>query len=465
MRESGVGMKTLAIIGGGAAGLTAAVVASLSVRKARLGEGGSALEGVHVVLYEADERVGRSILATGNGRCNFSNSDISQGDFRNGAFVADAVMVLEDVVSELDLGKKRPRYVYGQAVHDFFAALGLEWREEGEGRLYPRSGRASSVLDVLRGACDALGVELRCGLAVEAVEPPAGLASKTTRDRGSRFTLKMADGSFERADAVIVACGGSVARAMLPDSFLFVETTPVLGPLATDARVARQLDNIRVRGTARLMRNEAQVACEEGEVLFRKYGLSGIAVFNLSRDAQPGDVVEVDLLPGLRDCDVEPYAFSRFKALTKIYGHGLTCGADLRGFVLPQVARVVLKEVGFDEDAKCLKADVPEIMRAFKRLRFTVEGIADARQCQVHRGGFSVEAFSPCTMEALKVPGLFAAGEMLDVDAACGGYNLHWAWTSGIIAGSSAVARLTGGEVRSFPASSASAGALAGGEE
>ncbi len=445
-------MKTLAIIGGGAAGLAAAGGAAKSSRNARLREDGERLEGVRVVIYEADERVGRSILATGNGRCNFSNSHIEQSRFRNGDFVCEAVVSAEALVDGLGMRKGRSSWRdFGEGVRDFFAGLGLAWREEDEGRLYPQANKASSVLDVLRGACLALGVEERCDMAVDAVDVPADFAADGARDKGSRFTLKMADGSLERADALIVACGGGGARALLPKSFPYAEPVPVLGPLATEVRIARQLDNIRVRGVARLMRDGAEVAGEKGEVLFRKYGLSGIAVFNLSRFARLGDVIELDLLPDVRDCDVDSFAFSRFKALSKTYGQGLTYGAYLRGFVLPQVARVVLKEAGFDEDDACLKGNAPKVMRAFKGLSFTVEGIADARQCQVHRGGFAVESFSPHTMEALGLPGLFAAGEVLDVDAACGGYNLHWAWTSGIVAGCSAVARLAGEDIRSYP--------------
>lgn len=417
-------------------------------------EGGSR-EGVRVVVYEADERVGRSILATGNGRCNFSNAQLSLGGFRNGEYVAISAMVLEGLLEDMSIRCARgSNRAFGEAVRGFFASMGLVWREEGEGRLYPYANKASSVLDVLRGTCSALGVEERCGLAVESVDPPSFGASAAPRDKGSRFTLKMADGSFERADAVVVACGGRVARGLLPRSFAFAELRPVLGPLATENRVSRQLDNIRVRGVASLVREGGCVMQEEGEVLFRKYGLSGIAVFNLSREALPGDTIFVDMLPFLRDCDVESFAFGRFKTLARTYGSGMTCGAYLRGLVLPQVARVVLKEIGLDEDDPCPKKAAPAIVSAFKALSFRVEGIADEKQCQVHRGGFDLKAFSPYTMEALEVPGLFAAGEMLDVDALCGGYNLHWAWTSGAIAGYSAATRLLGGDVRSFPAPS-----------
>ena len=428
--------KTLGIIGGGAAGLAAAVAAGRAAKAAG--------DSLRIVVFEADERVGRSILATGNGRCNFSNADTPASIYRNADFVGEAMIALEGLADAHKLRKGRRAWPKcGDAVHDLFASLGLEWREEGEGRLYPLANKASSVLDVLRQACRAYGVEERCGLAVASVDPP--------REPGARFTLRMADGSFERAEAVVLACGGSASRDLLPGSFSYFQPRAILGPLATDVRLARQLDNIRVRGEVRLVRGENEIAVERGEVLFRKYGLSGIAVFNLSRFAQAGDVVVVDLLPLLRDCDVDAFALGRFNKLAAVYERALTFGVFLSGMVLPQVAHVVLKEACLDEGAPMKKADAPAVVRLLKRLSFAVEGIADERQCQVRRGGFSVDAFSPNTMEALGIPGLFAAGEALDVDAPCGGYNLHWAWTSGAVAGFSAVARLAGGESLSLP--------------
>ena len=431
-------MNTLAIIGGGAAGLAAAVAAGRAARFRSLE--------LRIVVFEADERVGRSILATGNGRCNFSNADISAGLYRNGSFVGQAVVEFEGLADSLKLRKGRCQWPkYGDAVRDFFESIGLAWREEGEGRLYPYANKASSVLDVLRGACRAYGVEERCGCAVGSVEIP--------RKEGSRFALRMVDGSFERVDAVVMACGGRTVREILPNGFPYAEPRAVLGPLATDTHLTRQLDNIRVRAEARLMRDGRQLASELGEILFRKYGLSGIAVFNLSRFAEEGDAVEVDLLPFLRDCDVEAFAFSRYKSLASLHAGSLSCGQYLDGLVLPQVARVVLKAAGYSEEALLRKTQAPDVVRVLKELSFAVEGIADERQCQVHRGGFAVDSFSPYTMEALEASGLFAAGEALDVDAPCGGYNLHWAWTSGAVAGFSAVARLAGEELRSRPAS------------
>lgn len=419
-------MKTIAIIGGGAAGLAASVAAARAARRA------GAEDALRVVVFEADERVGRSILATGNGRCNFTNAKIYADAYRNEEFVLDALLHAERAAADHGLvtAFTKMRSPHNNAVQAFFASLGLMWREEAEGRMYPFANKASSVLDVLRGAMASLGVEERCGVAVRSVDSPRGAHA--------RFTMRMEDGAFERADAVIVACGGKVARSLLPAAFAYDEPRAVLGPVATDTRLTRQLDNIRVRGEVRLLRKGKEVARESGEVLFRKYGLSGIAVFNLSRFAEPGDAIELDMLPGLRECDMESFAFKRYKTLASLAGGTLTCGDYLRGLMLAQVARVVLKSAGLDEDAPLAKRDAPAVVFAFKKLSFTVEGMTDPRQCQVHRGGFAVSGFDARTMQAREVPGLYLAGEALDVDAPCGGYNLHWAWTSGMLAGWSA---------------------------
>lgn len=457
-----VAMKTIAIIGGGAAGLAAAVCAARSAREAACGgacgaglEGASAAhevayatvcEGLRVVVYEADDRVGRSILATGNGRCNFTNTVIEPSLYHNAEFVAEVFANLETHTKRYGLTRGYPN-----AVQAFFADLGLVWREEGEGRMYPSANKASSVLDVLRGAAACFGVEERVDCEVVSVDPPA-----SSGGRGSRFTMRLANGAFERADAVIVACGGNVARKLLPDCFSFVRPRATLGPLATDTGLTKQLDNIRVRGAVRLLDGESEVACETGEILFRKYGLSGIAIFNLSRFACAGNVIELDMLAfldeargpgcasseaGIADENLDAtstYAFTRYDRAFALAQKKPTCGSYLRGLVLPQVARVVLKQAGFEEHDELARRHAPGLLRAFRQLRFTCEGIADPRQCQVHRGGFTPAGFDPNTMQARAIPGLYLAGEAVDVDAPCGGYNLHWAWASGMLAGLSA---------------------------
>ncbi|MEE0706670.1 MAG: NAD(P)/FAD-dependent oxidoreductase, partial [Adlercreutzia sp.] len=237
-------MKTIAIIGGGAAGLTAAIAAAEAAREATEAPGAAP---VSVTVYEASDRVGRSILATGNGRCNFSNVVIEAELYHNGAYVAAALEALEAQRPSLGTALEALPATEGcegarlagvcealpsaaafpggpNAVLSFFAESGLVWREEGEGRLYPLANKATSVLDCLRARLEAAGATMACDSAVEAVEAPG--------ERCARFTLRLADGRFERADAVIVAVGGRVAPRLLPAGLPFVKTVPTLGPLA-----------------------------------------------------------------------------------------------------------------------------------------------------------------------------------------------------------------------------------------
>lgn len=408
-------MGRLAIIGGGAAGLAAAVTAARELRM--LGVPGD------VAVYEADERVGRSILATGNGRCNFSNARIDAGAYRNAAFVGSALGALT---------------AGSDPVHAFFEDLGLVWREEGEGRLYPLANKATSVLDVLRAASADFGVREACGRRAVRLDVP---------DRpGGRFHIRFADGTVGHADAVVLATGGRTVRELLPEGIGFAAARPVLGPLRTATDVVRHLNNLRVRCAVTLAGPDgAPKAREAGELLFRDYGVSGIAVFNLSRFAEPGDRLLVDLLPQMPEGDCAGFLHARRRRLSAD-GRPLSRETFLRGMLLPAVARAVLEEAGLAPGALLAKRDVPALAAALKAFPLEVRGIGDERQCQVRRGGADVAAFDPRTLEARAVPGLHVVGEALDVDAPCGGYNLHWAWASGILAGRAAAARLMGPE-------------------
>ena len=443
-------MKTIAIIGGGAAGLAAAIsVGEALACEERAGD-------VRIALYEADdERMGRSILATGNGRCNFSNARIDPALYRNGDFVGAALSALAASESasaqafdpvcaclvDADGAKDRLAPSGLEApVHRFFSQLGLTWRQEAEGRLYPLANKASSVVDVLRAAASAANVEERFGRELSCVD---------ARDPRGRIHLRFRDGSIEHADAAIVSVGGrAIAGVELPGDVPCLPCRPVLGPLRADPRIARQLNNIRVKCAVELVRSSRVVAREQGELLFRDYGVSGVCVFNLSRFARKGDVLSIDFLPHIDTSDRETWLFSRRKHLQARFGANSPLSAEnvLRGAVLPQVARVACKCAGVDADAPLAKRDVPALARVLGGMRLAVEGVGDAKQCQVTRGGVDVSAVVANTMEAAAHPGLFFAGEALDVDASCGGYNLHWAWASGMLAGRSAVARVIEGD-------------------
>ena len=423
--------KKLVIVGGGAAGLAAGIAAG-----ERAHDRGIPLE---IEVFERDDRVGRSILATGNGRCNFSNAHPYIDDYNNPDFVESAFWALRIAYGKGATDRDR-RIVRdnGDEVHAFFYKHGLMWREEDDGRQYPKTNKASTVVDILRASAARAGVREACEREVDAIEPP--------RESGGRLTLRMSDSTLERADAVIVACGGRALSTLRVASLPVKRQMPVLGPLrCSDAclPIVRELDNIRVRCTVSLVRRrsgEEKVLAEEtGELMFRKYGVSGICVFNLSRFALPGDVLNVNFLDGCHLHDAKDYLFHRRKLLTPVYGGNITCSDMLRGLLLPRVADAVLKQAGLKPKVAFTKAQVPDLAQALIAFRLDVAEIGDADNCQVRRGGLDVKAFDPARMAAFDVPRLFAAGEALDVDGPCGGYNLHWAWASGLLAGLSAV--------------------------
>ena len=411
----------ICIIGGGAAGLTAAIAAGRASRQAGIS--------ARIGILESSDRVGRSILKTGNGRCNFTNEhavdDPYAVGYYNPAFVHDAYQALGAALP--GSAECAPDPVLG-----FFEGIGLAWRQEADGRRYPLANKASVVVDVLRAACAFEGVEEVCNAEVMAIE--------VHESGNTRFMLRLADGRLVHARAVIVACGGAV-EACAPEGIPVNKMHAVLGPIACctkDQAITRQLDNIRIKCDVQLMREQDGayecIGAQTGELLFRPYGLSGICIFDLSRLAQPGDAIRIGLLQGKTPEQAHEYVQARHKGLAETFGT-VDYGCLLRGLVLSRIADVLLDLADLDEQDPVDDAGRDTLASLLGGLSFTVEGMGPVEQCQVQRGGFTVEAFNPTTMEAHAIPGLFAAGEALDVEGPCGGYNLHWAWGSGLLAG------------------------------
>lgn len=421
-------MRRIAIIGGGASGLAAAIAAAEAGRVLN----GGRHEALEVVVFERDDRVGRPVLATGNGRCNFSNACPDPVAYRNAPFVCEAFASLElsRPASGPLLSGRAPN-----AVLAFFEGLGLAWREESAGRLYPQANKASSVLDVLRARASALGVQEACGKEAVRIDAPD--------EPGGRWHLRLAGGEVRHAQALVVASGGKKAGALLGDFCDCLAAQPVLGPLATDGPV-KSLDNIRVKCRVGLVgRDGREKGSEAGELLFRKYGVSGIAVFNLSRLAEPGDVLSIDMAPQLDGEACKRELARRAEGLKRV-GTVPAAQAVLRGMVLPLVADAVAERVGLG-DGTVVEGDVLDaLVSGLKSFELRVRGIGDAKLCQASRGGAAVEGLVPSTMGVRRAPGLFVCGEAVDVDGPCGGYNLHWAWASGLLAGMASAATALG---------------------
>jgi len=393
------------VVGGGAAGLTAAVAA------ARLGAA--------VTVLEAGARVGRKILASGNGRCNFTNLAVAPSAYNEPEFVAPVLGALPC-----------------EGVREFFGGMGLLSYADDEGRVYPVTNAANSVLDVLRLECAHLGVVERCGFEVAHVQSAPG---------GTGLEMFSTAAEWVYADAVVVATGGG--ESLLAEmGHGLVPCVPVLGPLTTDLEPIRGLSGVRVRCGASLLAGDgtgtdtlagataAPLATERGELLFRDYGVSGIMIFDLSRFLEPDCVLSVDFFPDIPADDFAHMMAERQTALS-----WRTAETLFNGMLHTRIGQAVLRAAGIDPKTPVAGLSCERLSALLKDFRIRVVGRGEASQSQVTRGGAALDGFDPSTMASRRVSGLFAAGEVLDIDGRCGGFNLHWAWASGIVAGESAV--------------------------
>jgi hypothetical protein len=178
------------------------------------------------------------------------------------------------------------------------------------------------------------------------------------------------------------------------------------------------------------------VASERGELLFRDYGVSGIMILDLSRVALPGLTLSLDFFPDIDPAGMERLLSERIDRLG-----WRSAGTFYSGMLHTRIAQAVLRVAEVPLDTPATSLDAPALARLLKDFSLPITGTGDPAQAQVTRGGARLDGFDPATMESRLAPGVFAAGEVLDVDGRCGGFNLHWAWTSGIVAGRGAAAR------------------------
>ena len=396
---------TVAVVGGGASGMAAALTAA-------------AEPGRRVLLLERQQRVGRKLLATGNGRCNLTNLHASPEAY----FGSDAAFA-RPVLSAFGPDETLR----------FFSGLGLLTVTEAGGRVYPLSDSANSVLDVLRFALDRAGVELRCSFPVEEI-----------RAHGSGYLLR---GGEERlyADAVILACGGAAGAKLggVTDGYRLAKAFghrrsalyPSLTRILTDPEYPRALKGIRVEAALRLTRRGITLAESRGEVQFTETGVSGPAGFDLSRAVSfggEGQLLHLQLLP-YDTVEVLALLNKRQRDLPDLEAAEL-----FTGMLHNRLGRVVVKAAGLPATGSLSALTPDQLQAAAARCTdFTlpVRGVDGFDTAQVTAGGLLTESFDPQTLESRLHPGLFACGELLDIDGPCGGYNLQWAWASGVRAG------------------------------
>lgn len=416
--------KKVIVAGGGASGLVAAVTA--------------AENGARVTVLEHKDRVGKKILMTGNGKCNLTNMSDVHGKYYSSD--TESLEQIYDTLVRFD----------AQETRKFFQRLGLYTKEKRDGGVYPVSEQASIVLDVLRSACSRLGVTIRTDCALTAVLPKknGGIARVMQEGRNAQEIAY---------DRLILATGGKAAPVSGSDGSGYalakslghriIEPLPALVQLRCEGGFFKALSGVRAQGTVRLLIDGTEIAAETGELQLTDYGISGIPVFQLSRLASRA------LYDGKRceaSLDFISYIFgsnaldSR-KIDSKIeenmnFFPDKTVEEYLSGLVHKKIAAVVCKQNGIAAGVTIRQAGEEKVRRCIRLLsdfRVRVAAPKSFDSAQVCCGGVALQEVDEHFMSR-RCHGLYLAGELLDCDGICGGFNLQWAWATGHIAGEAA---------------------------
>lgn len=390
--------KRVAIIGAGASGMAAAVTASRRRED--------------VILLEVQDQPGKKILATGNGKCNYTNAKMTADCFRSGSMAQ-----VREVLSAFSM----------EETVAFLQSLGIEPMVKN-GYYYPASGQAASVRAVfeMELAHRKVPVVTNCRIV------------RITKEKDG-FQLRSADGKTYRADRVILSCGSKAGIAPQKAAGGY-ELAKALGhhvtglyPALTGIRCAKSSvpdwAGVRINGMIALEADRV-LAADTGELQLTDYGVSGIPAFQVSRYAAvalaEGKKVcaVLDFFPGKSRKDLELLLFERHRQMSYKSGQEL-----LIGLLPDRLIRALIK--------RSPQLSLSLFAEQLKRWELTVAGVNPLAQAQVCAGGIPLTEINPETMESKKTKGLYLTGEMLDADGICGGYNLQWAWATGVIAGRS----------------------------
>lgn len=405
------------IIGGGASGMFAALCA---VKKN---------PEVKIKIIERMDRVGKKLLATGNGCCNFTNLNLSESSFHS-----------HDIETAWSIAKSFPP----ESVIEFFKGLGVLSAADNDGRVYPYSYQASAVLDCIRFTLNKYGVEVITDMQISRLDKKRGAFVITSVDKKSLTVQK-----------VIVASGGMSYKSLGSDGSGFellrqmghtiTKTSPALTQLITEAGKTKSLDGIKL--TARLgvsiggmsQKGDGKVIFSQyGDVLFTSYGISGppaLAASSLLHEYGGESLTaHLDFMPDYSEREITGLLYERKDALKH-----LPMEDFFTGMLNKRVGMLISKLSGiekFSQKADSLNGEqIRSLVARIKDFRINITGTKGFETSQVTAGGALLSEFNPATLESKKHKGLYAVGEVLDVYGDCGGYNLHWAWASGRCAG------------------------------
>ena len=397
----------IGIIGGGASGMAAAITAAANPDN-------------QVILMERQARVGKKLSATGNGRCNLTNIHAESWGYHG-----EDPEFVRPALKRFDV----------DATMDWFLSLGLFSVVEDWGRVYPYSDQANSVVDVLRYALEKPNIQLLTGFEVQKV-----------KKSGEGFRV---DGSEESVfcDKLIVACGGlagtklggtmSGYKLLRAFGHKCTKLRPSLVQLKSSWPMCSSLKGVRTTCKAEILRNGEVHSWSDGELQFTEYGLSGPVIFEVSRDACQSSgnwVCRLDFFLSKDEDWLREHLLRRRETNWK--------AEDLlTGILHNRLGRVIVQSVGISgyvPIAQLEEDEIAAVARAVKCFEVALTEPMGMDSAQVTAGGILTAEFNPETMESKLVPGLYACGEVLDIDGDCGGYNLQWAWSSGRLAGTHA---------------------------
>ncbi len=417
-------MKQLVIVGAGASGMAAAIAAKRQAKELKLD--------LSVLLLEHKEKIGKKILATGNGRCNLTNEKMELSCYHS-----DDLSIADQILAR-----------YGkEEIKDFFRSMGLVLLTRN-GYVYPRSAQSSSVLDTLLITMEELGVEWKTGADVK----------KIAKD--SEGFLVATQEETVRADAVILSSGGKASPNFGSDGSGYAFATafghtlspvvPALVQLRSKGHPFEKTAGVRTIAEVTAYVNGKACARDKGELQLTDYGLSGIPIFQISRyiskALQEGRSAEVgiDFLPEMSEEELLSYLMHHKEAYPDLKALDFLVGL-FNERLIPRLLE--LAGIKNNRRAETLKeTEVRRLADVCKCSIIPIDGTNGFSAAQVCAGGIRLVEINPDTMESKKQRGLYLTGEILDVDGICGGYNLHWAWATGICAGEAAAKHLSGGD-------------------
>ena len=412
--------RIVAIIGGGASGL----IASIIIKKR--------ISDCDVLVIEKNDKTGKKILATGNGKCNISNKSILKENYYcSDSFELDKVVKILDDISNED-------------IIDFFSKIGLECFCKDNGRIYPTCEQASSVLDCLREEMKHLNVKEICNTEVSRIE------------KNQKFYVYTKSNKDYIVDSVIIATGGKASPFLGSDGSGYdlakgfghkvSDVYPAIVHMKSDDKTVKALKGIKVNATASLFADEFEAKQEYGEVLFTENGLSGPPIFQLStfiaeckiRNVEFDFKVMLDLLPEIRLSELIELLTTRKENIAYRQKQEF-----LNGLINKRIGQQIIKQCDFKADyvSQIKKQGIEQIARQIKGFKINIQENMPFLKAQVTAGGVLLNGFDE-KLESKYSDGLFACGEVLDVFGDCGGYNLQWAWSSGMIAANAAVGYL-----------------------